>query len=107
LLITLRETIEAVEISARQAKSIVGKLIHIKALLPAAKFNISHIMRLVASDPDIDLDNTFVKLEPSVKDSSGIGSCFSRLAQAGSLSQSNWSLCHGPSRYTQMLPAAR
>jgi hypothetical protein len=67
LLITLRETIEAVEISARQAKSIVGKLIHIKALLPAAKFNMSHIMRLAASDPDIDLDNTFIKLEPECR----------------------------------------
>jgi hypothetical protein len=67
LLISLKETIQAEEISARQAKSIVGKLIHIKSLLPAAKFNISHIMRLAASDPEADLDSTFVKVEPSCK----------------------------------------
>jgi hypothetical protein len=67
LLITLKETIQADEITARQAKSIVGKLIHIKALLPEAKYNISHIMRLAASDPDIDLDNTFVKIEPECR----------------------------------------
>jgi hypothetical protein len=67
LLITLKETIQADEITGRQAKSIVGKLIHIKALLPAAKYNISHIMRLAASDPDIDLNNTFVTIEPECR----------------------------------------
>jgi hypothetical protein len=67
LLTTLKETIQADEISARQAKSIVGKLIHIKALLPAAKFNISHIMRLAASDADIDLDNTYVAIDASCR----------------------------------------
>jgi hypothetical protein len=67
LLTTLKETIQADEISARQAKSIVGKLIHIKALLPAAKFNISHIMRLAASEVDIDLDNTHVAIDASCR----------------------------------------
>jgi hypothetical protein len=63
LIMTLRETTNVERITARQAKSIVGKLIHIKALLPAAKYNISHIMRLAATEPDVDLDNTTVDID--------------------------------------------
>jgi hypothetical protein len=68
LIITLKETIGAGEISARQAKSVVGKLIHVKALLPAAKYNIGHIMRLgAAAGPDADLDNTLVEVSAECK----------------------------------------
>jgi hypothetical protein len=57
LLTAVKAAIEADSISAREAKSLVGKLIHIKALLPAAKFNINHIMQLAAGD-NVDLDRT-------------------------------------------------
>jgi hypothetical protein len=68
LIVTLKEAVAADEITARQAKSIVGKLIHIKALLPAAKYNICHIMRLgAAAAPDADLDATWVPLDPQCK----------------------------------------
>jgi hypothetical protein len=68
LIITLKEAVAAEQISARQAKSIVGKLIHIKALLPAAKYNICHIMRLgAAAENGDDLDATFVQLDAQCK----------------------------------------
>jgi hypothetical protein len=68
LIITLRETIQKEVITARQAKSIVGKLIHIKALLPASKYNICHIMRLAAAgQPDDDLDKVTVQLDSHCK----------------------------------------
>jgi hypothetical protein len=55
------------QVTAREAKSLVGKLIHIKALLPAAKFNISHIMRMGAAANDGDLDKTMVEVEGPCK----------------------------------------
>jgi hypothetical protein len=66
IIITLHEILQQ-DATARQAKSIVGKLIHIKALLPAAKFNISHIMRLAPTSPDVDLDKEMVQVTPSCK----------------------------------------
>jgi hypothetical protein len=65
LIISLKEAVAADEISARQAKSIVGKLVHIKAL--AAKFNIGHIMRLGATEMDGDLDELRVAVTPECK----------------------------------------
>jgi hypothetical protein len=63
LILSLREILTADAITARQAKSIVGKLIHVKALFPAAKFNICHIMRLAAAaGSDEDLDATLVPI---------------------------------------------
>jgi hypothetical protein len=68
LIICLKEAVKMDRIPARQAKSIVGKLIHIKALLPAAKYNICHIMRLgAAADPEADLDTTFVEMDSQCK----------------------------------------
>jgi hypothetical protein len=68
LICTLRETVAADEITARQAKSVVGKLIHIKALLPAAKYNICHIMCMgAAAAPDADLDSTMVEVTAECK----------------------------------------
>jgi hypothetical protein len=66
LITTLKETVGCEFITARQAKSIVGKLIHIKALLPAAKYNIAHVMRLAAGDQD-DLDERLVEVTPDCK----------------------------------------
>jgi hypothetical protein len=63
LITTLKETVAADAITARQAKSITGKIIHIKALLPAAKFNIYHIMKLGATDANADLDSTLVTID--------------------------------------------
>jgi hypothetical protein len=68
LIICLKEAVQMDRIPARQAKSIMGKLIHIKALLPAAKYNICHIMRLgAAADPEADLDSTFVEIDSQCK----------------------------------------
>jgi hypothetical protein len=67
IILTLQEILQQETITARLAKSIVGKLIHIKALLPAAKYNISHIMRLAATDPDADLDKVIVEVTPDCK----------------------------------------
>jgi hypothetical protein len=60
--LSIMETLQRDSISARQAKSLVSKLIHIKALLPAAKFNICHIMRL-AGTPEADLDRVTVPVD--------------------------------------------
>ena len=46
LILMLRQIIESDEISATQAKSLAGKLIHIKPLIPAGKYNINFIMAL-------------------------------------------------------------
>jgi hypothetical protein len=55
LIVALKEAVAADEITVQQEKSIVGKLIHIKVLLPATKYNICHIMRLgAAAEPDAD-----------------------------------------------------
>jgi hypothetical protein len=67
LIITITETIQADSISARQAKSLVGKIIHIKALLPAARFNICHIMKLGISPVDADLDTWRVQVDGQCK----------------------------------------
>jgi hypothetical protein len=66
LLITIKAVLGADSILAREAKSLVGKLIHIKALLPAAKFNIVHIMRLSAGE-NVDLDATRVEIDNACK----------------------------------------
>jgi hypothetical protein len=50
LVISIKETMSAEFVTARQAKSLVGKLVHVKALFPAGKFNIGHIMRLAITD---------------------------------------------------------
>jgi hypothetical protein len=67
LITTLKEVIQAERISGRQAKSVTGKLIHIKALLPAAKYNMAHIMRLAIAGPDDDLDQIQVEVSPECK----------------------------------------
>jgi len=46
LILLLRQVIESDEISATQAKSLAGKLIHIKPLVPAGKYNINFIMAM-------------------------------------------------------------
>jgi hypothetical protein len=48
LKITLREVMGQDSVTVKQAQSLVGKLIHIRPLLPAAKYNMAHIMELSA-----------------------------------------------------------
>jgi hypothetical protein len=67
LIMSIDEALAAQCITARQAKSLVGKLIHIKALIPAGKFNICHIMRLGVTDSQTDLDSTMVVVEAVCK----------------------------------------
>jgi hypothetical protein len=67
LVLLIMDTLERDCISGRQAKSLVGKLIHIKALLPAAKFNIGHIMRLAATPDGVDLDKVSVAIDAQCK----------------------------------------
>jgi hypothetical protein len=47
-------TLAADTIPAKQMKSLAGKLINIKALVPTAKYNINHIMRLLADSDKTD-----------------------------------------------------
>jgi hypothetical protein len=45
----MRAAINATEMGERKVKSIVGKIIHIRPLLPAGKFHIDHIMKWLAN----------------------------------------------------------
>jgi hypothetical protein len=67
IMLAIQDCLQRDQVSARAAKSLVGKLIHIKALLPAAKFNMSHIMRLNAVANDEDLDGVMVEVGPECK----------------------------------------
>lgn len=44
----LKEALQAECMGEKEVKSLVGKLIHIKPLIPAARFNVNHIMRWLA-----------------------------------------------------------
>jgi len=48
LVAVIRRASESGQVTAKEAKSIAGKLIHVKALVPAGRFNINHVMRLAA-----------------------------------------------------------
>jgi hypothetical protein len=50
----IHSTLAADTIPAKQMKSLAGKLINIKALVPTAKYNINHIMRLLAASDKSD-----------------------------------------------------
>jgi hypothetical protein len=67
IMLAIQHCLEQDQVTAREAKSLVGKLIHIRALLPAAKFNMSHIMRLNAVANDLDLDGVLVDVQPECK----------------------------------------
>jgi hypothetical protein len=62
ILNTIHATLQADSISAKEMKSLAGKLINIKPLVPTAKYNIDNIMRMLAlsskSDP-VQLDQPF------------------------------------------------
>ena len=45
LLLTLQEAMDRLELEARAVKSLVGKIINVKALVPMGRFNLDLIMR--------------------------------------------------------------
>jgi len=48
LLLQIQTALASAELPEKEIKSLVGKLIHIRALVPAARFNICHIMKWLA-----------------------------------------------------------
>jgi hypothetical protein len=49
LIADIRSAISATEVGEKTVKSIVGKIIHLRPLLPAGKFHIDHIMKWLAN----------------------------------------------------------
>jgi len=54
LIADIRSALAATDISETATKSIVGKIIHLRPLLPAGKFSIDQIMRLLANSSKAD-----------------------------------------------------
>ncbi len=50
----IQTALAATSFKAKDVKSLVGKLIHIKALIPAARFNADHIMKWLADSNNMD-----------------------------------------------------
>ena len=55
-------------ISAKDAMSLVGKVIHIKPLLPSAKFNVNHIMALGAEANRADSDRCMLTVSEELRE---------------------------------------
>jgi hypothetical protein len=67
LRLTLKEVLAKDSLSAKQALSLIGKLIHIRPLLPAVKFNMFHIMRLSATANQHEKENSQVSVSAACK----------------------------------------
>jgi hypothetical protein len=58
----VREVLGSDQVTVRAAQSLVGKLLHIRPLLPAAKFNMAHIMLLSAEANRHDNQNVRIQV---------------------------------------------
>jgi len=63
ILLTLEKAANTGTCTAKEAKSLVGKMIHIKALVPAGRFNIDKVMQLGARANREEKESTLLEIE--------------------------------------------